>query len=334
MNRRKGKILLLLMGTLFLALVLLPRKALSWGWGTHVYINDLLYERLGQRDGSFRANEIYGGMGVDFVNDLFEFPLERNYLEDKAHNEAIGVWDEARSVTAKALARGYMSHTESIRDGDGTGNPVGADYTAHRAGLTNPGGEGYIIGKARILAFILEPILSDAGIEVDPEVLLEISHEIVEAALDIALTQVDSSIGKKMIECAIRRSGAFPQLLARAYGEDFAREFDFNNREASAFIRNAERRFRASVVYYGTALTMDPLTAVGMLAEQKADVAMHYLLLYGIEVPRERLVLLAQLAISIALDHPVIVDVPEFLGEMSATIDYVEGNLIAEGIDY
>jgi hypothetical protein len=315
-----------------LTLFLSGSTAFPWGWATHAYINDQLCDRLESKKGVFRSNEIYGGIGPDFVNDLFLFPYERGYLAERTHNDPLKVWDVARSEPAKALARGFASHSENVG-----GLEFGADSSAHNAGLTTADGAAYIIEKAEILAAVLGPELSTAGLSLPHDVVVEISHEIVESAFDIALAQyVDHSIGQKMIDAAIRRSGAFPQLLTRAYGKDFSVAFDLTDQEAARFIRNGERKFRESVVFYGYALTQDVYTAVELLSEQKADVAENYLKLIapGLTVDRGTIFDLARGAIWLSLLNTSIVDVPEFMGEIGVTIDFVEANLLAEEIDY
>lgn len=320
------------LGIIVMALVLCSNEAFPWGWATHAYVNEQLYNRVGGKKGVFPANEIYGGIGPDFVNDLFQYPLERGYLADQTHNDPLGVWDAAKSGPAKALARGFVTHSETM-----AGSEFGADSTAHTTGLTTAGGEAYIIAKAENLAAILGPFLAKRGLPLPQDVVIDISHEIVESALDIALTQyVDPSIAQKMIDGAIRRSGVFPKLLTEAYGQGFSEAFALTEEEAASFIRNAERQFRKSVVFYGHALTRDVETAVELLSEQKADVAENYLKLIAPELAVERaaLVDLAKGAFWISLTDETIIDIPEFLGEIGATIDFVEGNLTAEGIDY
>ncbi len=320
------------LGIIVMALVMYSNEAFPWGWATHAYVNEQLYNRVSGKKGVFPANEIYGGIGPDFVNDLFQSPLERGYLSAQTHNEPLGVWHAAKSGPAKALARGFITHSENI-----AGAEFGADSTAHTTGRTTAAGEAYIIAKAKILAGILGPFLADRGLPLPRDVVVDISHEIVESALDIALTQlVDPSIAQKLIDGAIRRSGVFPKLLTDAFGEGFSAAFDLNEQEAASFIRNAERQFRKSVVYYGHALTRDVQTAVELLSEQKADVAENYLKLIAPELTVDRAALfdLAQGAFWISLFDETIIDIPEFMGEIVATIDFVEGNLTAEGIDY
>jgi hypothetical protein len=332
MNTSKAKKSCMTLGVIALTLFLSASAAFPWGWATHAYINDQLYDRPGSKMGVFRSNEIYGGIGPDFVNDLFQFPYERGYLADRTHIDPVKVWDVAKSRPAKALARGFASHSEKAG-----GLEFGADSSAHIAGLTTSGGAAYIIEKAEILAAVLGPELSTAGLTLPHDVVVEISHEIVESALDIALAQyVDHSIGQKMIDAAIRRSGMLSQLLTRAYGKDFSVAFNLTDQEAASFIRNGERKFRESVVFYGYALNQDVYTAVELLSEQKADVAENYLKLIapGLTVDRATILDLARGGIWLSLLNTSVVDVPEFMNEISLTIDFVEANLLTEEIDY
>ncbi len=305
--------------TIFLALVLLPSMAFSWGPATHAYIDD----QLGKKWGFKNMNEIYGGMAPDIFNYMFNYPAYIGYLYSQTHNEFLRVWDEAKSRQGRALAYGFVSHNDVW----------GADFTAHHSGRTFGQSEGYIIAKAHILKDILEQIPEYNALRLPDDIALEISHNLVEAGADILVKRkrMDPFIGQKMIASAILRSPEFPFLLVKAYAEGFSEYAEISYFEAAGLITSAEREFRKTMILYGQALTQGKPRAIQLISEQMAELAKSYLAVYGIPLPEG--VDLTPL-ITFAIVQSVEICKDDFDEEIAATINFVDPQLILHGISY
>jgi hypothetical protein len=295
------------------ALLALTTEAFSWGNATHVYIND----SLAGKGGVCTDNAIYGGLGPDIFNFMFEDPALLQYLTALTHEHATEVWNAARTKREKALALGFVSHNELW----------GADRTAHRAGITYGAADGYVIAKANEL-LTLAPLPPDLGI---PEgAAAEIYHNVVEIAVDVLIKEhLDQQAGQKMASAALARSPEFPHLLVRAYGEAIAGATGLSKGESVKFIRASERELRKTIVLYGQALAQDTATAVNLLSEQMVDLAEAFL---GQPLPVER-----EAAVTLVADlvyAAMWLCADDFAGEITATITFVGEQLSRRGITY
>jgi len=295
------------------ALLAFSTEAFSWGNATHVYIND----NLDGKGSICDANEIYGGLGPDIFNFMFQDPVLLQYLTALTHGHATEVWNAARTKREKALAFGFVSHNEVW----------GADRTAHRAGITYGVTDGYVIAKANEL-LTLAPLPPELGI---PEgAAAEIYHNVVEIAVDILIKEhLDQQVGQKMASAALARSSEFPHLLVRAYGEAIAGTTGLSNGEAVRFIRASERELRNTTVLYGQALMQDTATAVNLLSEQMVDLAEAFL---GQPLPVEREAAEALVADLVYVAMWLSAD--DFAGEITATITFVGDQLSRRGFIY
>jgi hypothetical protein len=125
----------MMLWTIFLALVLLPSMAFSWGSATHAYIDD----QLNKTKSTKNLNEIYGGMAPDIFNYMFESP----YLQDfyiATHYDFVKIWNVSKNSLDKSLAYGFISHNDMW----------GADYTAHHSGITYGQTKGILHIEANI----------------------------------------------------------------------------------------------------------------------------------------------------------------------------------------
>ncbi|HAK59452.1 MAG TPA: hypothetical protein DCO77_03575 [Nitrospiraceae bacterium] len=295
-----------------LSLLVFSSTAHSWGLATHAYLDD----QLNRKGGLMNAQEIYGGMAPDLFNYMFTSPYASD-LYMQTHYQFMKVWDLARSMRAKALSYGFVSHN----------NLWGADSTAHHAGRTVGLTEGYVIAKAKALGN-MAPLPPQLGIP--PELTLTLYHAIVEAGVDILVTQADPLIGQKMIDAALYRSRSFPYLLVRAYAADFSPYFG-NPGAAARAIRSAESAFRKNVILYGYALVQDDMTSVQLVAEQMAETAEEYLAAQGIPLPpKEQLEQLLQYYLRTAM----LLCEPDYRQEITATREYVDQQLIMYGITH
>ena len=129
-------------GLICLLLAMIPTIVFSWGDATHIYISDRLKARVGYEN----RNEMWGSLGPDIFNFVFDPALCPTWLADQTHGSTpdsfMKVWNAAGTTAEKALAYGFVSHNEAW----------GADFTAHISGLTFGHDWGYINEKAMVLA--------------------------------------------------------------------------------------------------------------------------------------------------------------------------------------
>jgi hypothetical protein len=292
-------------------------NAFSWGAATHAYIDDTIH----RKGGVYNLAEIYGGIAPDMFEYLFDYPEYLGYLSYETHNNFMVPWEKAGSRRSKAFAYGFVSHNDVW----------GADYTAHHSGITFGQDEGYVITKAGEVIEILEAVPEFNTLELPDEIKLEIAHEIVENGLDILVKRLDPAIGQKIATSAARRSPEFPLLLVRAYAPGFSEYAGISYAEAAGFITSAEREFRRNMVLYGYVLMQDEETAVMLLSEEMASLAVSYLSVYGITLPEGvDLVPLIEFAVGQAME----LCETDYAWEIQATIDHVDGELRARGIYY
>ncbi len=290
---------------LVIALGLVHAQAWAWGSATHAYIAD----KLGSTQGETNLNEIYGAMALDTFNYLFGSPYQ-SLLHDKAHNEAMKVWEAAKNTdpATQSAAFGYMSHNDVW----------GADYTAHHGGRYYGLDEGYVIAKTKDYLAV-SPAL--ATLKLPEAIAFEVTHLVVETGVDVLMKQLDPQIGNKIVNAALQRTAHFPELLVQAYAADLP----LSHPEAVALIMGAENNFRSLMQLYGQALTFDSPTAVHLLSGQFADLASVYLLSYGITLPltHEQMVAFLEEYISGAME----LCQSDFAQEIDLTTAWVESQL-------
>jgi hypothetical protein len=305
---------------LLLLVMFFSSEAFPWGFATHAYIDD----HLGKTKRNRNMDEIYGGVAPDTFNYLFDVPEYQAYLSVQTHQEFKKVWVIPSAGLGKSLAYGFASHNDVW----------GADSTAHHKGLTFGQSDGYIITKAAVLAGILEAFPPYAGLGLPHEITLAISHELVEDGVDLLVKGLDPSIGWKLKSSAFFRTSDFPVYLVKAYARDFSEAVGISRHEATKFIIAAEKEFRKRMIFYGAALTQDAPTAIQLIAEMTADIAVSFLAANGLSLPpgveMEDIVPLIEFAIV----QSMLICANDFSGEIEATIDFVDQNLEANGISY
>jgi hypothetical protein len=315
---------------LVMALLLAPATAFSWGAATHAYIAD----HIGKEDPLRNGMEIYGAMAPDLFNFMFDDPDSMEYYT-LTHASAPEVWESARTKLDKSFAWGFVSHN----------NVNGADLTAHGPlpiPFLDPS-KGYVVAKAYQLLFYSETpastileVVEGMAPTADPKVrfalALEVSHNIVEYAVDILLSKdLDQNIGAKITSAALCRPPTVPLLLVRAYGEEIAR---FNDRPALTILKT-EREFRQMMVLYGQALSQDTDVAVGLVAGQLASLSEGFLVAYGMTPPSaDQLTPLITSWIQQAMGLCTQPDSPTYADVLNDTIDFVKASLADDGITY
>jgi hypothetical protein len=313
-----------------LSLAIVPALAFSWGDATHVYISDRLKAQWGYNN----INEMWGSLGPDIFNFVFDPSLCPVWLADQTHADSfMKVWDKADTISEKALAYGFVSHNEAW----------GADHTAHVSGRTFGQDYGYINEKAMVLLNTpinpaepydpnLNPKLGEifASIGMDPDQQLMVAHVIAEYAIDIMLrNDVDPFIGLKVKLAALARSKKFPTLLVDAYAADYAANcLGIDYPTAAYIIASAEEEYRNGMISYGKIISKAEPVAVQLIARQIVALAPGFL---GgpLPIPEADAIDLVNAAIYVSME---ICD--DYMTEINATIEYVDSNLTTHGITY
>ena len=311
---KKGIVLSL---SLVLLLVWSAVPAFSWGSATHAYILD----HIGKRLPLMNANELYGVMGPDIFNYVFTLTPEQMtvvnaYTHGTPVNEAfMEVWKKARWWGyEKSLAFGYVAHNEVW----------GCDFTAHIRALTTHGDqgqdEGYVITKAKALAPILGGALAQAGYALSDDIVLMLSHNLIENAGDILLLRADPMIGQKIVMASVLRSNDFPALVTRAMGPDW---------KDAVFA--AEKEFRKTMILYGAALMQGEQSAIQTLSAQIAQIGIAYIkAMGGPDIPLDLATQLAEFGTVQGMG----LIAGDYMTEVNATISFVRAQLALHGVRY
>jgi len=342
--------------SLGLASIFIASTAYSWNYATHAYIAG----KMGKALPLFNFNEMYGAMAPDIFN--FEFSLMENLtLRGYTHGippDAAGfapypgadynfmnVWYSANWGFKKSAAFGFASHNDAW----------GADFVAHwRAVPTEdlppvsfpiyePSGftqqpPGYVIYLAAALdaGLAFEGVWTAMELEADYATRLMFCHNIIEYAGDLVLKRHDPLIGQKVILACALRTPEFAKLLK----DGFDHLYD-------PLVAAGEPAYRKMLMQYGLILLLPEQTAINMLAEQLADLAIDYLaFIRGITaeqlealIPgiREQLTLFGQgaLAAGIQVCEAPPFGLPSYMQEVNrVAVPWVKAQLLAHGVVY
>jgi hypothetical protein len=317
MKAVRGSKFLVVLAGLSLVLGFTVSKAYCWAAATHAYIDDQLQRRQGLKN----LAEIYAGMAPDIPNFLFGEEYQEDFYSF-THEGFRNAWEAAgpgKSSLHKAYAYGFASHNF-------------ADIPAHHTGLTYGQSEGYVVTRAKEL---LSTYPFPSELALPPGVALELAHNFVEYGIDLLIRGVDNQIGRKMSTAALMRNPRFPMMLVDAYAADLA-PWVTSESQAAAIILTAEQAFRNIVIMEGQALMQDENTALELLSQQLAGLAVGYLQGFGIILPPYLLANLPEIvrtylgiAMFLCAD-----DAGNFMGEINATIVFVDQQLAAKGISY
>ena len=272
----------LMLGALSVTLAA-ARPALPWGSAVHAYIAAELGEK-----GILSKNVVYGSVAPDTFNFMFDLgPDQQKVVYALTHgfdypDPLMGFWTIASSGNERqrALGRGFLSHNNLYNT-----ELSGADTAAHGNPYNNPA-NGYVIAKAVQLASAIAPQLPP---DMPLEVLIEVSHILVEYGCDLLLRKADRSIGASLISAASARDSSFPELLVRAYAGPMAWILGQSPQQAAARIRFEEESFRKLTIEYGKALQKGDSEAFKQVAGMLAMIAPAYLAAYGFDIPGELL---------------------------------------------
>jgi len=234
----------------FIGIVLvlaLSMTAAAWDVLGHAFI----MEQLRGGAGRANANELYGITAPDFVNYLLPTPYY-GFLYGQTHTNFMALYDKALTPAERALAVGFVAH-----------NGVwGADRVAHTASLTiGDPTHGYVINKAMLLEQIYAGygVWSGLGLDGADEqsaaFRLELCHNIVEFAIDIAIWSTDAGLASRVAAAAAARAPSMGRLAVAAYGEplvaySLGTSAPLNLDAAAAILQPAEAAFRQRVITY------------------------------------------------------------------------------------
>jgi len=238
--KRSGLVALALAGAL-----LTPATAAAWNAATHAWLTRELHGGCGRVGEAELAARIYGANALDLFNNDFTVAGQtlQQLIHDPGSDLFLSPWWAAETDLEAAFAFGFAAHN----------NAWGEDSTAHVDGLTNRGHEGWIIWKARLLAPGVAKRLALFGIVLPEPTLQLVSHILVEQAVDLLLVARDPSLPKLLLDTAVARDEAIPELLVRAFANDFA-PVAGSPAAAAELIRRDEAIFRSDTIGYGYAL--------------------------------------------------------------------------------
>ena len=164
-----------------------------------------------------------------------------------------------------------------------------------------------------------------------PDLALEICHELVEAAGDIILKNIDPSVGPLLVELASRPRVDIQRLMVKTYSTALAAfsastPAPMSLNEAMAFIAAAENDFRQTTIGYGYLMQADDETMKANIVDTFKSLAATFLAMYGV-TPPEDAVLTA--LISGALDGALYICQADYMVEVNATAEMVKREIKA-----
>ena len=307
-----------------LMLAVHAQVAFGWANATHTY----LAKSLGAHHGFQNLNEMYGAVLPDAFNLV---PGVGTYLDGQAHTNYMAMVKRGWRCDLKALAFGFTSHNDLW----------GADFTAHHEGRTTSG-PGWVVLKSTVLApdvqTEVEKILNDAGVPsvyvsaIAPAAALELSHNLVEIAVDVLVKRnLDPEIGSRMWLAAKLRPLDTPLLLAAAYACGLSQAAHISVLDATKLIIGVEKEYREYCVQYGKAFSLPPPQDVLALSVQGAAFAKEALekvqVLFGITSPYPVTVDPQVVAGFIEAAINVSIQYPDYNDELQATLSYLEGTM-------
>jgi hypothetical protein len=288
-------------------------SAQAWGPAVHSYVADQVNKKAGWKN----VYEMYGGMAPDTINYMF-FSPDLPLMYGATHFNFAALFDAAETPAEQALSLGFVTHNMAW----------GADYTAHTGSASLDPTRGYVIQKALILVEILKQDPNYASLGIPDAITLEICHPMVESAVDLLMMSKDPAIGRKMAGAAQERSGAFPQLLAKAYAGPFAQYFGGSEQAAEEALIQAEAVFRQIVIEQGMAFQQDFPEALDLIADQNTAMAEGFLSQLGVVLPEGFAV--KSLIVNL-IGGGIMLCQEDFETEIDATVDAVRMNLEAQG---
>lgn len=303
-------------GAIFLLLFCFTTRAFPWGSATHAYIIDKIMRKAGP------PRLMYGVMAPDVFN-YFAFIMPSNSfpptlpddLYKATHEFFMKFWDAAQSRSEKPTAYGFVSHN----------NIWGIDSTAHVHSLTLDPGSGFVIQKAEMLIGVLDSYGVWALLGLDPSdplihpKCLAICHELVEAAVDLLIKNLDPNIGNRLVDSARSSDKKLLNLLIAAYADNVV---------TPETIAINEAFFRSVTLSLGNSLKLKEPDDLNSMAAQMAGMAS---IAYGITIDPSQVAGILQITEYVCTD-PMFG--PNCFMEIFATIEFVKQQLAVHNISY
>lgn len=303
----------------------LTMAAAAWDVLAHALIMEQIKGGAGQANG----NEIYGITSPDFVNYLYGSAYY-DWLYDQTHTNFMRVWRMAgngpKAEAERSLAMGFVAHN----------GLWGADYIAHSSSLTiGDPAHGYVIAKAALLEQIYAAYGVWAGIGLDaPAYLplrLELCHNIIEYAIDIAVWQANPGLAQRVVAAAAGRDASMQQLVKTAYAGPLVAfsqrtEAPLTHAAALTMLQSYETAFQQRVILYAT-LYASATSLDGLLANLDGYLAGLASTIFGLTLQPGQAAQLLGLALQAGLVNDV-------GAELAATVGYVGGQLKAHKVVY
>lgn len=297
--------------------------AAAWDVLGHAFIMEQLRGGAGQANG----NELYGITAPDFVNYLLPTPWY-GFLYGQTHENFMALYTGALTPAEKALAVGFLAH-----------NGVwGADHVAHHASLTIGDPEhGYVVNKAMQLEQIYAGMgvwsgLGIGGAEYET-FRLELCHNVVEYAIDIAIWSIDPGLPSRLAAAAAVRAPSMGRLVVAAYAEplvaySLGTAAPLNLDAAAAILQPAEAAFKQRIITYA-GLFIGATSAEEVLGNMDPYVRGLAADMFGLVLDEGQAAQLIGLALLPGFNL-----FDDLAGELTATIGYVGGGLVSHNIGY
>jgi hypothetical protein len=182
----------------------------------------------------------------------------------------------------------------------------------------------------------MQGVWTAMGLDSDFETRLMFCHNIIEYSGDLVLKRNDPLIGQKIILACALRTPEFARLLK----DGFDHLYD-------PLVSAGEPEYRKMLMQYGLILLMPEQTAINMLSEQLAGLAIDYLAFnWGITpeqleamMPgiRDQLTLFGQGALAAGIDvcEAPPFGLPSYMRELNlVAVPWVKAQLLAHGVIY
>lgn len=310
----------------------LPAAAQAWAAGTHAYVAKHTNKMAGIVGEAELCRRVLGANGPDLFNSVWadEPQLLASVLHTRDPEPNLAPYRAAAGDLQRAFGYGFANHNDGW----------GSDSTAHFAGRTFGRDVGYVPAKSAIVGAMLADTIAGAlGLPPDLALALatDVSHNFVEFAVDLLLLQVEPDLGWTLGESAdcylgdaddVFLAGALAPLMQPVLPPGATMT-------AEQWIHAVEPQFVESLRANGELLKLPfpdakAATAHLLAVEGAKYLAWRYQGVPGFDPPPPH-ELLEALA-SAGLDAALYVCAPDFMGEMEATIGWVNGRLSSTGI--
>ena len=295
--------------------------AAAWDVLGSAYVMEMIRGGAGNAPG----NELYGSTAPDFVNYMIGTPYY-SFCYDLTHKDFMRVWHMSnngnKSTGLQKVALGFVSHN----------GLWGSDYVAHVSALSGDTTKGYVIRQA----IFLEQVYAAAGVwtalqleEAPYELKLELCHNIVEYIIDVQVWERDHSIAGRVAAAAGARDSGFPALVTQAYSKLLAEysqttEAPLSVAAAAAWIQGYEANFQQLEVTYAT-LYASASNTPGVMTNLSSYLSALANRLYELQTDAAGVEQILWLAYS---------QLPNAIGELNATAEFVKGQLAAHHVVY